>query len=146
MRLSTKGRYGVMAMLQLAMHYDQGTTSLKDIARQMDYSDAYLEQLFALLKKERLITSHRGPKGGYRLSKEPHGITVGEIIRALEGPIEFSTCVGGSESVPCDRSPHCVTKDLWEQINDSINSVIDHVTLGDLMDKNKNFKQQGKRS
>jgi Rrf2 family protein len=134
-----------MAMLQLAQHYDHGTTSLKDIAQQMDYSDAYLEQLFAILKKERLITSHRGPKGGYRLSKEPHHITVGEIIRALEGPIEFSTCVGGNENVRCERSPHCLTKDLWAQVNDSINSVIDHVTLGELLDRN-NHSNQGKRS
>lgn len=145
MRLSTRGRYGVVAMLQLAISYGQGTTSLKDIAQKMDYSDAYLEQLFATLKKERLITSTRGPKGGYRLSKDPHGITVGEILRALEGPIEFSTCVGGNGEVQCQRTADCLTKDLWQEINDSINSVIDRVTLGDLLDKNKALNQS-KRS
>lgn len=141
MRLSTKGRYGVMAMLQLAINYDKGTVSLKEIAHQIDYSDSYLEQLFATLKKEQLITSHRGPKGGYRLAKEPHKITVGEVIRALEGPIEFSTCVGGNVNVECQRSSQCLTKDLWEQVNESINSVIDHVTLGDLLDKSKHSDQ-----
>lgn len=145
MRLSTKGRYGVAAMLQLAMNYDQGTTSLKDIAQRMDYSDAYLEQLFATLKKERLIASTRGPKGGYQLTKEPHRITVGEIIRALEGPIEFSTCVGGGKEIQCQRSADCLTKDLWEEINDSINSVIDRVTLGELLERNKTLNQ-GRRS
>lgn len=145
MRLSTKGRYGVIAMLQLAKSYDKGTISLKDVAHQMAYSDAYLEQLFAALKKEQLITSQRGPKGGYRLSKDPYDITVGEIIRALEGPIEFSTCVGGNENIECQRSAQCETRSLWEEVNESINSVIDNVTLGDLLDRNKNI-DQGKRS
>ncbi|MBF7097193.1 RrF2 family transcriptional regulator [Alkalibacter mobilis] len=140
MRLSTKGRYGVMAMYQLALNYENGTISIKDIAQKMDYSDAYLEQMFATLKKERLVTSHRGPKGGYRLSKDPDKITVGDVIRALEGPIEFSSCVGGSENYNCDKSGFCVTKDIWEQVNDSINQVIDNITLGDLLNKNKNSK------
>ncbi len=146
MRLSTKGRYGVMAMYQLAVNYEMGTISLKDIAEELDYSDAYLEQMFAILKRERLITSHRGPKGGYRLSKDPYDITVGEVIRALEGPIEFSSCVGGTENYDCKRSSLCVTKEIWEKINDSINSVIDHITLGDLLDKYDKNLNEAKRS
>ncbi|NTW73175.1 MAG: Rrf2 family transcriptional regulator [Eubacteriaceae bacterium] len=135
MRLSTKGRYGVTAMIHLATYFNKGPVSLKDIAQELDYSEAYMEQLFAALKKERLVASQRGAKGGYSLAKDPSDITVGEIIKALEGPIEFSSCVGGTENFKCKKSTHCVTKEVWEQVNDSINNVIDHITLGDLLKK-----------
>jgi len=136
-RLSTKGKYGVAAMYELSTHYDQKSVSLKEIAQKQDYSVAYLEQLFSTLKKERLITSQRGAKGGYKLARPPEEITVGDIIRALEGPIEFSECVGGSKDYKCERSAICVTKDIWKEVNDNINNVIDNITLKDLIDKNK---------
>lgn len=137
MRLSTKGKYGVAAMYELSTYYNQKPVSLKEIAQKQEYSIAYLEQLFSTLKKERLITSQRGAKGGYQLAKPPEKITVGEIIRALEGPIEFSECVGGSEDFKCDRSAICVTKDIWKEVNENINNVIDNITLKDLLDKYK---------
>lgn len=142
MRLSTKGKYGVAAMYELSTYYDQKAVSLKEIAQKQEYSVAYLEQLFSTLKKERLITSQRGAKGGYKLAKPPEKITVGDIIRALEGPIEFSECVGGSEDYKCDRSAICVTKDIWKEVNDNINSVIDNITLKDLIDKNKRNEKE----
>lgn len=136
MRLSTKARYGVAAMYELSTGYDNDQLiSIKEVAEKQDYSVAYLEQLFATLKKERLIASQRGSKGGYKLAKPPEKITIGDIIRALEGPIEFSECVGGSEDFSCDRSHVCVTKDIWKEINDNINSVIDNITLKDLLNK-----------
>ncbi|MPW26298.1 Rrf2 family transcriptional regulator [Alkalibaculum sp. M08DMB] len=137
MRLSTKGRYGVSAMYELSTYYDERSVSLKEIAQKQEYSMAYLEQLFSTLKKERLITSQRGAKGGYKLAKPPEKITVGDIMRALEGPIELSECVGGSEDYKCNKSSICVTKDIWKEVNDSINTVIDNITLKDLLDKYK---------
>lgn len=142
MRLSTKGRYGVAAMYELATYYDNSSVSLKEIAKKQNFSDAYLEQLFSILKRKRLITSQRGAKGGYKLAKSPDKITVGDIIRALEGPIEFSECVGGSEEFECDRSSVCVTKDIWVKINNSINSVIDYITLQDLLNKYEKVKKE----
>jgi len=97
MRLSTKGQYGVLAMYELARHYGDGPVSIKEIAAEQQFSDAYLEQLFASLKKAGLVRSLRGARGGYQLAKEPDQISVGEIIDALEGPIEFSACVGGPD-------------------------------------------------
>jgi len=146
MRLSTKGRYGVMAMYQLARSYQNPqAVSLKNIANTLNYSEAYLEQLFANLKKDRLVFSKRGPKGGYVLSRPPDQITVGEIIRSLEGPIEISSCVGEeSGSFSCENSSLCVTKVLWEKINDSINSVIDHITLEDMLNEYKKPVAAGK--
>ncbi|MFZ7133875.1 MAG: RrF2 family transcriptional regulator [Eubacteriales bacterium] len=142
MRLSTKGRYGVAAMYELSNYYNKASVSLKEIAKKQDFSEAYMEQLFSILKRERLITSQRGAKGGYKLAKPPEKITVGDIIRALEGPIEFSECVGGSEDFQCNKSSQCVTKDIWLQVNDSINAVIDHITLQDLLDKYENDKKE----
>lgn len=142
MRLSTKGRYGVAAMYELASYYDKSSVSLKDIAKKQNFSEAYMEQLFATLKKEKLIVSQRGAKGGYRLAKPPGSITVGQVIRALEGPIEFSECVGGNDDYQCNRESFCVTKDIWLQVNDSINAVIDNITLQDLLDKYKQGKKE----
>lgn len=142
MRLSTKGKYGVAAMYELSTYYNQKAVSLKEIAQKQEYSIAYLEQLFSILKKERLITSQRGAKGGYKLAKPPEKITVGDIIRVLEGPIEFSECVGGSEDYKCDRSAICVTKDIWKEVNDNINNVIDNITLKDLLEKNKRSEKE----
>lgn len=136
MRLSTKGRYGVAAMYELSTYDDDQAVSLKDIAKNQGLSLSYLEQLFSTLKKERLVLSQRGAKGGYKLAKPPGKISIGDIIRAVEGPIEFSECVGGAEDYRCDKSAMCVTKDIWQEVNDSINNVIDNITLKDILDKN----------
>ncbi|MFZ7120665.1 MAG: RrF2 family transcriptional regulator [Eubacteriaceae bacterium] len=141
MRLSTKGRYGVAAMYELSTHYEERSVSLKEIAQRQDFSESYLEQLFSILKKERLVISKRGASGGYKLAKPPERITVGDIIRALEGPIEFSECVGGSEDYKCNKSTVCVTRDIWEKVNESINNIIDNITLKDLLEKNKHTKE-----
>ncbi|WP_303863874.1 Rrf2 family transcriptional regulator [Alkalibaculum bacchi] len=137
MRLSSRGRYGVAAMYELSTYGDDQSVSLKEIAKNQGLSLSYLEQLFSTLKKERLIISQRGAKGGYKLAKPPQKISVGDIIRAVEGPIEFSECVGGAENYECNKSSMCVTKDVWQEVNDSVNSVIDNITLQDLLDKNQ---------
>ncbi|MEG0376863.1 MAG: Rrf2 family transcriptional regulator [Eubacterium sp.] len=135
MRLSTKGRYGVLAMYELARRYGDGPISIKEIAEKQDFSDSYMEQLFSTLKKAGLIISLRGAKGGYILAREPENISVGEIIRALEGPIELSECVGGREGYTCRKSAECVTRGLWVEIRDSINNIIDNRSLKDLLEK-----------
>ena len=134
MRLSTKGRYGVLAMYELVCRYGNGPVSIKEIAEKQNFSDSYMEQLFSTLKKAGLIVSLRGAKGGYILSREPRDISVGEIIRALEGPIELADCVGGPEGYVCRKSGECVTRGLWMEIRDSINNIIDNRSLQDLMD------------
>ena len=113
MRLSTKGRYGVLAMYELACRYGNGPVSIKEIAEKQNFSDSYMEQLFSTLKKAGLIVSLRG---------------------ALEGPIELADCVGGPEGYVCRKSGECVTKGLWMEIRDSINNIIDNRSLQDLMD------------
>jgi len=124
-------------MYELARHYGDGPVSIKEIAAEQQFSDAYLEQLFASLKKAGLVRSLRGARGGYQLAKEPDQISVGEIIDALEGPIEFSACVGGPDGYVCKRSAGCVTKNLWKDIQDSIRNIIDNRSLQDLVDQGR---------
>ena len=132
MILSTKGRYGLKMMLELALKYGSGTMSLKDIAKKQNLSETYLEQLIAHLRKAGLVNSIRGAQGGYELARTPTEITVGEIIRTLEGPLAPSECVAGDDP-ECDRAGYCVTRIIWEKIMDSINNVIDSVTLQDMI-------------
>ncbi|MBC3795824.1 RrF2 family transcriptional regulator [Acetobacterium tundrae] len=135
MRLSTKGRYGVLAMVELALQYGKGPLSIKEIAERQNFSDSYMEQLFSALKMAGLVKSLRGAHGGYILARDPNDIIVGEIIRALEGPIELADCVNGDEGFTCIKSPECVTKSLWKDINDSISNIIDNRSLQDLLTK-----------
>ncbi|AFA47765.1 RrF2 family transcriptional regulator [Acetobacterium woodii] len=135
MRLSTKGRYGVLAMVELALQYGKGPVSIKEIAEKQNFSDSYMEQLFSALKNAGLVKSLRGARGGYILAKDPDKIMVGEIIRALEGPIEFAECIDGGGNMTCIKSPECVTRGLWKEISDSISNVIDNRSLQDLLNK-----------
>ncbi len=131
MKLSTKGRYGVKAMVDLAIHCTEGAVSIKSISKRQNISEYYLEQLFAPLRKAKLITSIRGAQGGYLLNKPPGEITVSEIMYILEGPIEISECVDG---VACSNVDCCATRLLWQKIKDSIESVMEAVTLQDIID------------
>ncbi|WP_303868959.1 Rrf2 family transcriptional regulator [Acetobacterium wieringae] len=135
MRLSTKGRYGVLAMVELALQFGDGPVSIKEIAEKQNFSDSYMEQLFSTLKNAGLVKSIRGARGGYVLARNPSDITVGEIIRALEGPIEFAECIDGGGKLTCAKSPECVTRGLWKDISDSISNVIDNRSLQDLLSK-----------
>lgn len=135
MRLSTKGRYGVLAMVELALQYGEGPVSIKEIAEKQNFSDSYMEQLFSTLKNAGLVKSLRGARGGYILAKDPDKIMVGEIIRALEGPIEFAECIDGGGNMTCIKSPECVTRGLWKEISDNIRNVIDNRSLQDLLNK-----------
>lgn len=132
MKLSTKGRYGVKAMFELALQYGGEPLSIKEIADRLSMSDYYLEQLFGTLRKSGLINSIRGAQGGYMLSKAPNMITAADILNVLEGPIEISDCI--SDEMNCSRSNYCATRLLWIKISDSVNNVINSVTLQDMLD------------
>lgn len=135
MKLSTKGRYGLKAMFQLALHYGEGPIPLRNIAESQNISEHYLEQLVAVLRKSGLAKSVRGAQGGYMLNDLPKNITVGNIIRSLEGDIAPSDCVIENEGGNCSRESYCVTKTIWVKMRDSINDVIDSITLQDMIDE-----------
>lgn len=129
MKLSTKGRYGITLMIDLGMNHQDGPVSLKSVAERQSLSEHYLEQLIAPLRNAGLVRSIRGAYGGYVLAKQPHEITVGDIVRVLEGPI---TIVDEPESEQAE---------LWEKVRESINSVLDGTTLQDLIDKKRFGKE-----
>lgn len=133
MKLSTRGRYGLKAMFQLALHYGDGPIPLNQIAEKQGLSENYLEQLFSTLKKEGLLNSVRGAQGGYMLSRKPEEITVGNILRALEGNMAPADCVMDDNS-DCSRDDSCVTRLVWIKIKDSIDEVIDSITLQDMVE------------
>lgn len=133
MKLSTKGRYGLKAMFELALHYGEGPIPLKNVAESQGISEHYLEQLIAVLRKNGLVQSVRGSQGGYMLIEAPRKITVGDIIRVLEGEIAPADCVT-EDSNACERENKCVTKLVWIKIRDSINEVIDSITLEDMLE------------
>jgi Rrf2 family protein len=137
MKLSTKGRYGVKAMVELAINYGATPISIKTISARQNISECYLEQLFAPLRKAKLINSIRGAQGGYVLNKEPKNITVAEIIYILEGPIEIADCIEGST---CDNVDFCATRLLWEKIKNSIDDVMKSITLQDIVNDYKDMK------
>jgi len=135
MKLSTKGRYGLKAILDLAVHSSDGQVALKSIAERQGLSENYLEQLFASLKKAKLIQSVRGSQGGYLLGRNPEKISVGDILRALEGSMAPTECVEENcTSTGCCNTDACVTRSVWEKIRDGINNVIDNITLKELVD------------
>lgn len=134
MKLSTKGRYGLKAMFDLAIHYGDGPIPLKSIAERQVISENYLEQLIAGLRKAGLVNSVRGAQGGYMLAFKPSEITVGHIIRVLEGPLGPTDCVLEGETVSCEKSDFCVTRNVWEKIRLSISEVIDSITLQNMLD------------
>jgi len=132
--LSTKGRYGVKAALDLAIHYGEGPVPLNNIAERQKLSDPYLEQLIAVLRKDGLVKSVRGAQGGYMLSRVPSKISVGDILRSLEGPMAPSECVLEEWVSECDRVNYCPTRIIWRKIKESIDNVIDSITLQDMVD------------
>jgi len=142
-RLSTKGRYGVKAMVDLALHSGgEQPVPLKDIADRQEISEHYLEQLIAGLRKAGLVKSVRGAQGGYLLAQAPDAIVVGDIIRTLEGTIAPADCVAEGAPVNCERADNCVTRILWEKIHDSINSVVNSITLQDMVNEYKRLNGQ----
>ncbi|ABA58120.1 Fe-S cluster assembly transcriptional regulator IscR [Nitrosococcus oceani] len=132
MRLTTKGRYAVTAMLDLALHYEQGPISLADISRRQGISLSYLEQLFARLRKKGLVGSVRGPGGGYRLSREAGKISIIDVITAVDENMDATRC-GGLKN--CQENQRCLTHDLWEDLSRQIYEFLARITLGELVQR-----------
>jgi len=132
MRLTTKGRYAVSAMLDLAIHNDLGPVSLADISKRQGISLSYLEQLFAKLRKSELVSSIRGPGGGYRLSRALEGIFVAQIIDAVNESIDATNC--GSKG-DCNQGEMCLTHHLWQDLSDQIHTFLSGISLADLVSR-----------
>lgn len=130
MKLTTKGRYAVTAMLDLALRYGKGAVTLADIAKRQGISLSYLEQLFAKLRRTGLVDSVRGPGGGYTLAMEPNKISVAEIIVAINENIDATRC-GGEKN--CHGDEACLTHQLWEDLSMRIHEFLNGITLGDLV-------------
>lgn len=142
MKLSTRGHYGLLAMVELAKHYGKGPLSLSEIAQAGDLPLAYLEQLFGGLRQAGLVEGTRGVKGGYRLTRDPGEITVGEVVRVLEGPIGPVECVVEGESADCcSRSTSCATKELWLRVREGILEVLDNTSLADFRQSSTEWKE-----
>jgi Rrf2 family cysteine metabolism transcriptional repressor len=133
MKISTKGRYALRLMLDLALNNTGEAVSLKDIARRQDISDKYLEQIISILNKAGYVRSIRGAQGGYMLRRPPKEYTVGMILRLTEGTLAPVSCVE-DDAVECEREASCVTFIVWKKINDAINEVVDNITLEDLVE------------
>ncbi len=136
MFLSTKGKYGLMAMYDLALSYGDKPTPLSLIAKRQSISLNYLEQLFIVLRKEGLIKSVRGAKGGYTLSRPPNKITVGDVLKTLEGPIIAAECQivdENEKNSSCDYYETCVTRSVWSRITKAVDDVIESITLQDMV-------------
>ncbi|MBB3167961.1 Fe-S cluster assembly transcriptional regulator IscR [Simiduia aestuariiviva] len=132
MRLTTKGRYAVTAMLDLAMHVQHGPTSLADISKRQEISLSYLEQLFSKLRQSELVNSVRGPGGGYRLSRAADEIFVAQIIDAVNESIDATNC-GGSGN--CQKGKVCLTHNLWRDLSDQIHQFLNSISLAALMER-----------
>ncbi len=130
MKLSTKGRYGARAALELALRFGSGPIMVKEIAASQEVSERYLEHILNTLRASGLVRSTRGARGGYELAKPPASITLGEIIRALEGPMDIVSCTRDDE---CRRLSVCITMEIWREVRDAIEGVLDSVTLEDMV-------------
>ncbi len=143
MKLSTKGRYGLSAMIDLAVNSQDDVVSMQSIARRQQISEHYLEQLLSRLRKAALVTSARGAFGGYRLARPAEEISVGDVLRALEGNLDAVTCHGYDADGGCDDADFCVTKAVWKRINDGIAHAVDTMMLSELAEESRRLMESG---
>ncbi|GAC27900.1 Fe-S cluster assembly transcriptional regulator IscR [Brumicola pallidula] len=134
MKLTSKGRYAVTAMLDVALHSRNGPVSLADISERQEISLSYLEQLFARLRKERLVSSVRGPGGGYKLGRPANDIAIGEVIRAVDESVDATRCKGQAD---CQGGERCLTHTLWQDLSDRISQFLNGISIGELMKTNE---------
>jgi Rrf2 family protein len=135
MKLSTRGRYGVRLMLELALHYGEGPILLKDIAERQGISEKYLWQLINPLKTTGMIHSQRGAHGGYVLGKAPEAISLKSILRILEGSLCLVDCV--DNPALCERSPSCISRDIWGEASKSMQQTLEDTTLAAMVEKQR---------
>ncbi len=141
MKLTTRGRYAVMAMADLALFKDKGPTSLTDISLRQNISLAYLEQIFIKLKNKNLVRSIRGSKGGYILETSPENIKISNIIEAVDEEVKMLNCKKESKKGCNNKSSKCITHNLWDQLDQHINNFFEKVKLQDLVKKNQTLNK-----
>ena len=142
MKLSTKGRYGLRAMIDLALYSEKEPASIASIAARQHISESYLEQLIAKLRKAGLVTSVRGACGGYVPGRPVEEISVGDVLRVLEGSLEAAQCSGMEDESACENHDICVTKYVWKRINDSITQAVDTMMLDQLIEESRKKQQE----
>lgn len=143
MKLSTKGRYGLRAIIDLARYSEKDPVSISSIASRQNISERYLEQLVAMLKKAGFVKSIRGASGGYVLAKDMKDISVGDVLRALEGSLEPVKCAAFDPEEGCSASGGCVTKYVWQKINESITKTVDEINLAELVSESRRINPDG---
>ena len=140
MKLSTRGRYGIQTMYDLAQNVDNGPQSIKAIAERGGMPEAYLEQLIAGLKRAELVSSTRGAQGGYMLARPASEITVGGVLRALEGNFSLVECLDGEDC--CDRACACPSRIVWQKLRDGMTAIVDGITLQDMVEDYRRMHAQ----
>lgn len=134
MKISTKGRYALRLMIDLAINGTESYVPIKSVSQRQEISEKYLEQIITQLSRAKLVKSARGAQGGYKLVRDSKDYTAGEILRAVEGSLAPVACLEPGHAI-CDRAAHCVTLDLWKEIQDAIDNIVDNTTLEDLVKK-----------
>ncbi len=144
MRISTRGRYALRAMVDLAQHGDHGPVSRQDIAERQEISADYVAQLFRHLQTAGLAEGVKGPGGGYRLARDAAVIRAGDVVRAVEGPVAVVHCIlpCPDEGPSCNRVDRCVTHLLWRKVSEAVTDILDSVTLKDLADQAQELSRQ----
>ncbi len=137
MRISTKGDYATRALQDLALHYAEGPIPIEKIATRQALPVRYLEQLLLTLKRAGFLLSKRGVNGGYSLAKPPAQITLGEVLRAVDGPIEPIYCLGDSPRQECARESDCALREIWAEVNTAVSAIVDRTTLQDVCDRGR---------
>ena len=135
MKISTKGRYALRMLIELAAHQEQGFMSLKEISEHQDISKKYLEQIVPMLNKSGILRTNRGNKGGYMLAKSPRECTVGDVLRATEGSLAPVACLE-YEVNDCPRAESCATLYVWQGLQKAVETYLDSVTIQDILDRN----------
>lgn len=133
MRISTRGQYGLEALVDLALKSMSCPVSLKSIANDCGLSESYILQIFQILRKAGILTSVRGAQGGYMLSRDPSQISVRQVLEALEGPLTPVYCIAKDCNDPCSQYKMCAARMLWEKVKKSLDSLVDSITLSDLV-------------
>lgn len=144
MKISTRGRYGLRIMIDLALHAGEGLVLLRDIAARQEVSEKYLWQLIVPLKAAGLVASVRGSHGGYRLARDPSQITLRDIICTLEGPLSVVECVQYPDA--CSRSETCVSRDVWTEVSDKIRDILQSLTLADMVERSRRKDSGGRNA
>ena len=143
MKVSTKGDYGVRALVELAHHFGEGPVQSAGIASRQEIPEPYLDQLLTTLRRAGFIRSVRGPQGGHALIREPHDVKLSEVMISLEGSLAPIACVDDPDA--CTREGGCVQREVWEQVRDATQAILENVSIGDLADKERRHNRNGGR-